>query len=482
MEKDGTYKLTAADAKAAGTSTSKYYTTAAVYGGTEITNGKSYMTITKAGSGAVDHTYATEKTLFFVKTGTQSDDTKWSYQVYTGYSAVPSISDESGTNVTGVTYVKNEYNQVLAVFIDCDHVKGFDAKATFISRPSDPYVYTDKTGLNKGYALLPAVIDGEITEIAVDYTTMLASGKAMEHAGTYLFDIVNKNADGSMTDTSTASPSESQTFAADGSKFELATGTVATNTSKKVVGFGASSTIYWAYTDATEVYYISSDYKTITKGDVESIGTDADDDVTYSIDSNTKTLKKVFIKVNDPSSLYSITLPAGVEVYGTSSYVSYKDGLQKDATVYVRATDPAKVPVIAGVTLTPAHFESNGTRNYTFKMPNHNIVAADVSTASAGYAVTASIALGNPSTAKNKLTATATPNDKIPASGTPNVTVTYAYQWFKIIGDNQVNIMGADSDNFVITETGSYGVTVTALINNSPVATGNVSAYVVYTA
>lgn len=177
---------------------------------------------------------------------------------------------------------------------------------------------------------------------------------------------------------------------------------------------------------------ISSDYKTITKGDVESIGTDADDDVTYSIDSNTKTLKKVFIKVNDPSSLYSITLPAGVEVYGTSSYVSYKDGLQKDDTVYVRATDPAKVPVIAGVTLTPAHFETNGTRNYTFKMPNHNIVAADVSTASAGYAVTASIALGDPTSAadKNKLTATATPNDKIPTSG---ATVTYAYQWFKII-------------------------------------------------
>ena len=492
VEKDGTYKLTAADAKAAGTSTSKYYSTAVVYDGTEITNGKSYMTIKKPSSAPsdVDHTYATEKTLFFVKTGTQSDDTKWSYQVYTGYSAVPSISDESGANVTGVTYVKNEYNQVLAVFIDCDHVKGFDAKATFISRPSDPYVYTDKTGLNKGYALLPAVIDGEITEIAVDYTTMLASGKAMEHANTYLFDIVNKNADGSMTDTSTASPSESQTYAADGSKFELATGTVATNTSKKVVGFGASNTIYWAYTDATEVYYISSDYKTITKGDVESIGTDADDAVTYSIDSNTKTLKKVFIKVNDPSSLYSITLPAGLEVWNGSKYVSGTlTDIAKNTTMYVHAKDITKAPVLAGVTTTgsievadDAYGRIAGASIISFAMPARNLTASEFSIVAKDYSVAIDDVVAG--SAAGTIEVTSVESDDLAAlcSGT-SVTVTAKVEksasgtgaWLVVSGTSYNN--GVISGVASTTSADGYRVTLTYKVGSKTVATVTSAGY-----
>ena len=294
--KNDVYTLTAADARAVGTSTSKYSNNATDDNGSvhfntaTITNGKSHVTL---GGNSL---YATEQTLFFVKTGALADHSKWTYNVYTGYNAVPQITEQGADNIKAVTYVTDATvaSQVKAVFVDCVAVDGYTGNTTIIARQASPDVITEAADYS--YAVLPAIVDGEITTVAVNYKDMLAATKTMNGAGSYYFSSVvtnDKDQVSSGTQISTTAQSNSLTS----SDYGYATqGTVAANTTKKVVGFkNAGSVIYWAYNDSTKVYYISDDWKEITEGDVTAIGTDETDTVLFTLTSD-KVLKNVYIQ------------------------------------------------------------------------------------------------------------------------------------------------------------------------------------------
>lgn len=57
----------------------------------------------------------------------------------------------------------------------------------------------------------------------------------------------------------------------------------------------------YAYTKDTAVYFVNSDFDTITTGSISAIGTDDDDLVTYTLNTNNKTLKEVIVVTVDPA-------------------------------------------------------------------------------------------------------------------------------------------------------------------------------------
>ena len=57
----------------------------------------------------------------------------------------------------------------------------------------------------------------------------------------------------------------------------------------------------YAYTKDTAVYFVNSDFDTITTGSISAIGTNDDDLVTYTLNTNNKTLKEVIVVTVDPA-------------------------------------------------------------------------------------------------------------------------------------------------------------------------------------
>ena len=259
---------------------------------TTFTNGKSAMDLytTKRGGGEGTETkYTTSETVFFV--ATDGEDGKV-YNVYTGYAAMPSL-DSSKVEGVAVALSDNR-TQVEAVYVSAEQLKGIEGVDTFVSFKEDWKVVTDNTG---SYYVLPAVEDGNVTEVKLDYTFF--NGQISNTSGIYALDNVITDSDGIITsatvknvDTYNASPAWGNNVgivAADGVVVGIS------NTARSTIDNLKKYAQYWAYTDETEVYYVSEDYKVITDIGVNGINTDLNDVVFYSVDTDTKTLDTVII-------------------------------------------------------------------------------------------------------------------------------------------------------------------------------------------
>ena len=100
------------------------------------------------------------------------------------------------------------------------------------------------------------------------------------------------------------------------------TGTQADRRSVLGIGTTKASASYYAYTKDTTVFYVASDYKSVSASQITSVGTDANDEVYFTINDNNKTLKEVVIVSRDDSytpvtSEYSFDTPA-VDTEATS--------------------------------------------------------------------------------------------------------------------------------------------------------------------
>ena len=265
---------------------------------TTFTNGKSAMALNTTpragGTDAVETKYTTSETVFFVATDDENGEKV--YNVYTGYAAMPSL-DSSKVEGVAVALSDNR-TQVEAVYVSATQLKGIEGVDTFVSFEKDWKVVTDNTG---SYYVLPAVVEGNVTEVKLDYTYFSASGKINNVSGIYALDNVIEDSDGIITsasvksvDTYNASPNWGNKVgivAADG----VVVGINTTSSARSSIDSLKKYAQYWAYTDATEVYYVSADHKVITDIGVNGINTDLNDVVFYSVDDDTKTLETVII-------------------------------------------------------------------------------------------------------------------------------------------------------------------------------------------
>ena len=257
--------------------------------------------------------YTTSKTVFMVATNkTAGSDTDGiQYSVYTGYENAPTFFKTTGnflaTNVYSIVFAMNSYytKQIDAVYIYADKMAGVSGTDTYFVKAADANVITDSDGT--AYYELPAVVKNEITTIKIqanlkknwdgggtdikldgsDNTTGTKQGAI---SGAFGIKNVVRNSKGIITncdlDTFNKVNGGSKTVAADGIVLGL-------NGDERTADFVA-------YNDATKVYRISNNYKTITAIQVEDVQTDANDDVWANWDSDSKKLTDVLIhEVND---------------------------------------------------------------------------------------------------------------------------------------------------------------------------------------
>ena len=466
------------------------YQVAAKSAYTTFENGKSLMTIntkyadttgTLYDTAAQGTYYTTSETVFMVATYKNGvDDTDgYDYNVYVGYANAPGI-DTAATNVNGMAFVMDSYykNQIDVVYIDAVKMAGVSGVDTYFVKDGSSII-TDSNGK---YYVFPAIVDGAETTIKIDAETVadwngdrtIAAGEDLVGAAKGLYAITNvtKDSKGIITGCTQVNGGVSNVF--DMRNIE---GTVAAN--EVVLGIGKLNTTaqYWAYNDKTNVYYVSSDFKSITVSDIKSIVTDYNDRVYAIYDSANKVLTDVVVvEVPDTVTVtYGVAPSTGVEFYNGSAWVTSLADQAKGATVYVRATDPAMKPVINGITLTFAHYDG-ATAVYTFSMPAYNIAAGAFTTTSAGYAID-NVTLAK--TASGQITATVTANAALTGA-----TVTYEYTLLKsAYGTGPWMVAKPAQSNNVFTgldttsDTHGYKVKVTAKIGTSVVATFESDGY-----
>ena len=259
--------------------------------------------------------YTTSKTVFMVatnKTAGTVGDVK--YSVYTGYENAPTFVD-AVNNVYGIVFATNDYytKQIDAVYIYADTMAGVTSVDTYFVKSTDANVITDSDGT--AYYELPAIVKGEITTVKIQAnlsknwmgggSVQLDAGNGATVYGAFGLTDVVKNSKGIITGCTVSAfnkiPAGTGTVAADGIVLGL-------NGNERTADFVA-------YNDATKVYKISTDYKTITAIRVEDVQTDTNDDVWANWDSDSKKLTDVLIhEVNDTVTPPSVTTsPNNVE-------------------------------------------------------------------------------------------------------------------------------------------------------------------------
>ena len=330
VDSDGVYKLTVKDQWDTTTPTSL-----------KFTNGKSYFTFD--GSAAK---YTTSETLFFVVTGsvkggTNSDQfdvasgKKLTYNVYKGYANMPSL-DSSKVKGFAVQYSTDYRTQIEAVYIAAESVKGISGLNTFVAFKANADVKTDSTG---SYYELPAVVDGEVTTVKMDYATFKAATEINNTTGVYAYSSVVTDKNGIIT--SGTKTNEANTVYLDSNPsygWGKAVGVVEAN--GIVIGVGAkansgeadvdtlkTNAMYWAYDKDTKIFYVNDAYDTITESSAESIATDILDVVYFTVDSETKVLDTVFIVDKTATNPGTPSTPGTIA--GTSSTSSNSDAALK---------------------------------------------------------------------------------------------------------------------------------------------------------
>ena len=307
VDSDDTYKLTVVKSRAingnAGTSAatgsySESFTN--VTGQTSnkanfvFENGKSaIISNAQAAAASQYYNYATSETIFFVanlKSGGKVDN----YSVYTGFANMPSTDAVKG--IKGISYVTNSKytTQIDAIYMVVESLGGISDVQTYLVKEKGASVMTEKiNGVQVSYYELPAIIDGEVTTARIDADlfdgSRIANATNANSEGVYALKNINKDA---KTGIITSADKET-----------VLTGTGTQADRRDVLGIGATkaAATYYAYTKDTAVYFVNSDFDTITTGSISAIGTDDDDLVTYTLNTNNKTLKEVIVVTVDPA-------------------------------------------------------------------------------------------------------------------------------------------------------------------------------------
>ena len=307
VDSDDTYKLTVVKSRAingaAGTSAatgsySESFTN--VTGQTSskanfvFENGKSaIISNAQAAAASQYYNYATSETIFFVA-NLKSDGTVDNYSVYTGFANMPSTDAVKG--IKGISYVTNSKytTQIDAIYMVVESLGGISDVQTYLVKEKGASVMTEKiNGVQVSYYELPAIIDGEVTTARIDADlfdgSRIANATNANSEGVYALKNINKDA---KTGIITSADTET-----------VLTGTGTQADRRDVLGIGATkaAATYYAYTKDTAVYFVNSDFDTITTGSISAIGTDDDDLVTYTLNTNNKTLKEVIVVTVDPA-------------------------------------------------------------------------------------------------------------------------------------------------------------------------------------
>ena len=483
---DGVYNLEIVSSTSVGATTAFQtgkYSIDANNAGTSFTNGKSLMTIntkydditgTEYDTASVHNYYTTSETIFMVATPKVGG---YDYKVYTGYANAPGIPT-TGTDVNGMAFVMDGYykNQINVVYIDADKMAGISGVDTFFVKDGSKII-TDSDGR---YYVFPAIVDGEETTIKIDPAIKLdmnydgdttdPGDLALENVnkGVYAIDNVTVNSKGIITNCNLQN---TPYFTASG------TGSVAANGVVLGIGADKNTATYWAYNKDTTVYYVDKDYKTITVSSIDSIATDSNDLVFAAVDSATKVLTDVVVvEVADTVTVtYGVAPSTGIQYWTASTgFVSSLADIPAGATVLVSATDATMKPAINGITLTAAHYNPDGTQNYSFVMPAYNIAAGAFTTVSAGYAI------NNVTLSASGTTVTATVSANSALTG---ATPTYEYTLLKSAGGTGPWLVAgaAQSSNVfsgLTAGTDGYKVKVTAKIGGAVVATFESDGYI----
>ena len=311
VNKDGVYELTMAGLNAAKDAATGQWNDAYDEGitladgstkitGVNFTNGRSLVTLTKNANrqtntaGQVTNLYATTETLFFV--ATENSSHKAVYNVYKGYENMPSVDTNAVSY--GVAYATNsDYGtQLDAVYFSAASLKGLSAEATFVVKKVDHTVISDSDG---SYFVMPAIVDGEVTEVKVDAKKLGADSAALDNVGDTqvsgvisMSDIV-KDKNGIYTGATFNTGEPSADFVSGKSYYATSEVVAPAN---GVIGFGSDNkndAIYWAYTAKTNFFEVSENLKTITKIDAESVSTDGNDLVYFVADDDATASYKV---------------------------------------------------------------------------------------------------------------------------------------------------------------------------------------------
>ena len=304
VNKDGVYELTMAGLNAAkdaatGEWSDAYDTSISSKTGVNFTNGRSLVTLTASGS--TTSLYATTETLFFVATTNSSG--KAVYNVYKGYENMPSVDTNAASY--GVAYKTNsDYGtQLDAVYFSAAGLKGLSAEATFVVKKVDHTVISDSDG---SYFVMPAIVDGEVTEVKVDAKKLGADSAALDNVGDTQVSGVISMSD-IVKDKNGIYTGATFNVAYDGNgdngvKADFKSGETYYATEKVVapangvIGFGSdnkTAAAYWAYTAKTNFFEVSENLKTITKIDAESVSTDGNDLVYFVADDDATASYKV---------------------------------------------------------------------------------------------------------------------------------------------------------------------------------------------
>ena len=277
-------------------------------------NGKSSVVIN-----GTSPAYTTDKTLFFVAMldGAKVD----SYSVYTGFENMPNTDPEEGIKAVAYDTNSKYTSQIDAIYMVVDSLGGISDVDTYLIKVKNASVMTEKiNGVVVSYYELPAIVDGEVTTARIQGTTFDAiakdvnGGVAISNAdseGVYAIKNISKDA-----------KTEIITNASTATGILTGTGTQADRRSVLGIGTTKASASYYAYTKDTTVFYVASDYKSVSASQITSVGTDANDEVYFTIDDNKNTLKEVVIVSRDDSytpvtSEYSFDTPA-VDTEATS--------------------------------------------------------------------------------------------------------------------------------------------------------------------
>ena len=268
----------------------------------QFVNGRSLFVLDDGANGVSPdpiNLFATEDTIFVVGTwkDTSNQSKGYNYDVYVGYENMPSIDTTVKTDA--VAYVTNsEYStQLDVVYIATKQLAGISAVDTYFVKEKNEDIITNSQG---SYYVLPAIVDGEETEVKVDATFSAVDNNSTEYG---LFAITNVVTDKNGIITSFTDVTNNSTFDA------VVNGVVAStlnNTTSSiagivranggVIGIGNSgnknTAEYYAYNDDTAAYYVDKDYKDIQIVTITSLTND-DNDLVYGIEDDTVNYKKL---------------------------------------------------------------------------------------------------------------------------------------------------------------------------------------------
>ena len=319
---DGVYELTVAGTVVSGTNpaTLTGHSTNAYTGANEVRflNGRSLFELDDTANAANrDKTlFATEDTVFVVATEKSGG---YNYDVYVGYENMPSIDSAIGTNA--LAYVTNsEYSSQLdIVYIATERLAGVSGVDTYFVKEKNEQIFTDNTG---SYYRLPAIVNGEKTEIKVDATKTYTdkSGNSIDftkNSTVYgLFAITNVVKDKNDIITSFVDVT-GDVFDASTSTTNKTSGTVGTvRVASGVLGIGAKGdkdlAKYYAYDSNTVAYYVDKDYKDINVINISSIANDTNDYVygvrDDNVPANYKKLSEVVVVEQEDSTVETHTV------------------------------------------------------------------------------------------------------------------------------------------------------------------------------